>query len=206
MGDEFDIYDLIGDGNMFEIPEQDVWDLIGDPGALGLGGGEEGVDPWGLMGDTGAFGLGGDSGLSLGSIGGWLSQIGRLFGGGSGSESGANGGGMGMSPLMTLLGLGALAGGGINQYGSTREATDAMLAANRDAQALVREQMGKNEPRFAPWTGAGAGAVGQLSAMPASNLAASYGGLADRYRPLGSGRGMVPQQPRSLGGIARGGR
>lgn len=191
MGDEFDIYDLIGDGNMFEIPEQDVWDLIGDPGALGLGGGEEGVDPWDLMGDTGAFGLGGDSGLSLGSIGGWLSQIGR---------------GMGMSPLMTLLGLGALAGGGINQYGSTREATDAMLAANRDAQALVREQMGKNEPRFAPWTGAGAGAVGQLSAMPASNLAASYGGLADRYRPLGSGRGMVPQQPRSLGGIARGGR
>ena len=107
---------------------------------------------------------------------------------------------------MTLLGLGALAGGGINQYGSTREATDAMLAANRDAQALVREQMGKNEPRFAPWTGAGAGAVGQLSSMPASNLAASYGGLADRYRPLGSGRGMVPQQPRSLGGIARGGR
>lgn len=191
MGDEFDIYDLIGDGNMFEIPEQDVWDLIGDPGALGLGGGEEGVDPWDLMGDTGAFGLGGDSGLSLGSIGGWLSQI---------------GGGMGMSPLMTLLGLGALAGGGINQYGSTREATDAMLAANRDAQALVREQMGKNEPRFAPWTSAGAGAVGQLSAMPASNLAASYGGLADRYRPLGSGRGMVPQQPRSLGGIARGGR
>lgn len=191
MGDEFDIYDLIGDGNMFEIPEQDVWDLIGDPGALGLGGGEEGVDPWDLMGDTGAFGLGGDSGLSLGSIGGWLSQIGR---------------GMGMSPLMTLLGLGALAGGGINQYGSTREATDAMLAANRDAQALVREQMGKNEPRFAPWTSAGAGAVGQLSAMPASNLAASYGGLADRYRPLGSGRGMVPQQPRSLGGIARGGR
>lgn len=191
MGDEFDIYDLIGDGSMFEIPEQDVWDLIGDPGALGLGGGEEGVDPWDLMGDTGAFGLGGDSGLSLGSIGGWLSQIGRLFGGGSG---------------MTLLGLGALAGGGINQYGSTREATDAMLAANRDAQALVREQMGKNEPRFAPWTGAGAGAVGQLSSMPASNLAASYGGLADRYRPLGSGRGMVPQQPRSLGGIARGGR
>lgn len=191
MGDEFDIYDLIGDGSMFEIPEQDVWDLIGDPGALGLGGGEEGVDPWDLMGDTGAFGLGGDSGLSLGSIGGWLSQIGR---------------GMGMSPLMTLLGLGALAGGGINQYGSTREATDAMLAANRDAQALVREQMGKNEPRFAPWTSAGAGAVGQLSAMPASNLAASYGGLADRYRPLGSGRGMVPQQPRSLGGIARGGR
>lgn len=191
MGDEFDIYDLIGDGNMFEIPEQDVWDLIGDPGALGLGGGEEGVDPWDLMGDTGAFGLGGDSGLSLGSIGGWLSQIGR---------------GMGMSPLMTLLGLGALAGGGINQYGSTREATDAMLAANRDAQALVREQMGKNEPRFTPWTGAGAGAVGQLSSMPASNLAASYGGLADRYRPLGSGRGMVPQQPRSLGGIARGGR
>lgn len=191
MGDEFDIYDLIGDGNMFEIPEQDVWDLIGDPGALGLGGGEEGVDPWDLMGDTGAFGLGGDSGLSLGSIGGWLSQIGR---------------GMGMSPLMTLLGLGALAGGGINQYGSTREATDAMLAANRDAQALVREQMGKNEPRFAPWTGAGAGAVGQLSSMPASNLEASYGGLADRYRPLGSGRGMVPQQPRSLGGIARGGR
>lgn len=191
MGDEFDIYDLIGDGNMFEIPEQDVWDLIGDPGALGLGGGEEGVDPWDLMGDTSAFGLGGDSGLSLGSIGGWLSQIGR---------------GMGMSPLMTLLGLGALAGGGINQYGSTREATDAMLAANRDAQALVREQMGKNEPRFAPWTGAGAGAVGQLSSMPASNLAASYGGLADRYRPLGSGRGMVPQQPRSLGGIARGGR
>lgn len=191
MGDEFDIYDLIGDGNMFEIPEQDVWDLIGDPGALGLGGGEEGVDPWDLMGDTGAFGLGGDSGLSLGSIGGWLSQIGR---------------GMGMSPLMTLLGLGALAGGGINQYGSTREATDAMLAANRDAQALVREQMGKNEPRFAPWTGAGAGAVGQLSSMPASNLAASYGGLADRYRPLGSGRGMVQQQPRSLGGIARGGR
>lgn len=191
MGDEFDIYDLIGDGSMFEIPEQDVWDLIGDPGALGLGGGEEGVDPWDLMGDTGAFGLGGDSGLSLGSIGGWLSQIGR---------------GMGMSPLMTLLGLGALAGGGINQYGSTREATDAMLAANRDAQALVREQMGKNEPRFAPWTGAGAGAVGQLSSMPASNLEASYGGLADRYRPLGSGRGMVPQQPRSLGGIARGGR
>lgn len=191
MGDEFDIYDLIGDGNMFEIPEQDVWDLIGDPGALGLGGGEEGVDPWDLMGDTGAFGLGGDSGLSLGSIGGWLSQIGR---------------GMGVSPLMTLLGLGALAGGGINQYGSTREATDAMLAANRDAQALVREQMGKNEPRFAPWTGAGAGAVGQLSSMPASNLEASYGGLADRYRPLGSGRGMVPQQPRSLGGIARGGR
>lgn len=110
MGDEFDIYDLIGDGNMFEIPEQDVLDLIGDPGAFGLGGGEEGVDPWDLMGDPSAFGLGGDSGLSLGSIGGWLSQIGRLFGGGSGSGSGANGGGMGMSPLMTLLGLGALAG------------------------------------------------------------------------------------------------
>lgn len=128
-----------------------------------------------------------DIGSYLGNIpglGGGDSGGGSSGGGSSGSgSSGAKPTGSPLGSMQSLLPILAMIGGGINQNVNTREATDAMLSANRDAQNLIQGQLDRNATRFTPWTGAGADAVAQLAAMPPSNL-------AGRYKPLGSGRGI----------------
>lgn len=133
---------------------------------------------------------GGDSG----SWGSWLSGISRLFGGGTGPGGGTGGGGGNLLSLLALL------GGGINQTINTDDATDAMLRGNQAAEDVIREQIGRSGEPFQPYTTAGADAVSRLSAMPDSALADKYGPLANRYKPLGSGRGIA------LGTLAKGGK
>lgn len=213
MGDEWgvDPWELMGDPSMFGLDPSifDNWDpgLLGDPAMWGLPDGSDPFANWG--GGQGGDGTDGsiDSGPS--GLPPWLARIlmpnQANSGGGSGGGGGGDGGGggstiaglirglfgggtggdgLGLGGLGSLLGLGALIGGGINSHNSTEDATNAMLTANENAQNVIQGQIDKNAPRFAPWTTAGADAVAQMAAMGPSSL-------ASKYKPLGSGRGIT---------------
>lgn len=168
----------------------DWTDLFGDlgdfgfpiPGGEGGGGGDGNYFP-----APGGEGGGGGDGTTIGgppsgggfSMPSWLTsalgQLGRISG-----VTGGEGGGPNLAALLPLI---AGIGGGVTANNATSNATDAMLASNREATDYLRGRQASFGEGFKPYREAGATSLGQLASMGPSNL-------ASRYKPLGSGRGM----------------
>lgn len=173
-------WDMPIDFGAGEIPD---WDLPIDQGP---------GNPWenwgGGQGGDGTNGSG-DSGSSgfppwlariinpntLSSSGGAIARM--LFGG-----EGENGA-LGNNPLLSLLGIGGLIGGGVNAHNSVEDAARQMLEANQRTEDLIRGRMEAPSP-FQPYTDQGRSSVWQMQTTGPR-------ALAGNFKPLGEGRGMT---------------
>lgn len=183
-----------------EYEDYNPGDMINPDTGLTL---SDDMELWGQAGqglDPNGNGVG-DAGFD------WNSEIGQQIlndvqggdsGGGKGfdlskilSFLGMGGGGGGLSALMPLIAAGLSAAGGIYGVNQSKKATEAALGRIDDTEHKVNDVFGGMNGNLNPYTSVGAQGAQMLGALPQSALAGQFGGLAQNFQPLGTGRGIV---------------
>lgn len=104
---------------------------------------------------------------------------------------GGGGGGGGIASLLPLLAAGLQIGGSVYDVNQSKKATEAALGRIDDTKNEVRDIFGAQSGALKPYQDVGAQGAQMLSALPQSALAGQFGGLAQNFQPLGTGRGIV---------------